>query len=564
MAYREIQRLRRREAELEAEIMGLRTNGTISNARDCYHQALMDSAVDFAVIVTDQVGLITDWNAGAERMLGWSVEEMRGRLIDHFFTAQERADGCAAMQRQHALDTGYASDERWHLKRDGSRFWGQGELMPLRRQDGSHFGFIKILRDRTRQRRREEALQDLNNGLERQVELCADELKLAQAQLHQAQKMEAIGQLTGGLAHDFNNQLIVITGNLELLQARVAQAQTSGLSRYIVAAHEASKRAAAVTRRLLAFCRRQTSDLKVTAVDRLVCSMEELIGRTMGPEIAVEVAASGDPWTAWIDPNQLENALLNLCINARDAMPDGGQLTIETANTWLDAQMARERGLPAGAYVSLCVSDTGTGMTADVVARAFSPFFTTKPSGQGTGLGLSMINAFVSQSGGQVRIYSEPNEGTTMCILLPRHMGEAEDVEPPPARTVEFRRAERGGTVLVVDDEPTVMEVVSEVLEELGYTVIKAADGTAGLAALESDARIDLLISDIGLPNGIGGQQIADAGRALRPSMKVLFITGYSETAVLNQMHVDTGINVLTKPFSMDALAGRIKTLLED
>ncbi len=563
MAYREIQRLRRREVELEAEITGLRANGTTANARECYHYALMDSAVDFAVIVIDQVGLITDWNAGAERLLGWSVLEMRGRPLDCIFTAQEWADSCVAKQRQQALDTGYSSDECWHQKRDGSRFWGQSEIMPLRRQDGTHSGFLNILRDRTQQRRREEALQELNTHLQQQVELRLEELNLAQAQLHQAQKMEAIGHLTGGLAHDFNNQLIVITGNLELLQTRLEQARTGDFSRYVVAAQEASKRAAAVTRRLLAFCRRQTPDLKITAIDRLVSGMEELIRRTMGPEIAVEVAAASDLWTTWIDPNQLENALLNLCINARDAMADGGQLTIETTNTWLDEQMARERVLPAGAYVSLCVSDTGTGMTADVLARAFNPFFTTKPSGQGTGLGLSMINAFVSQSGGQVCIYSEPNEGTTICILLPRHLGEAEDAEPP-ARAAEYRRAKPGETVLVVDDEPTVMEVVSEVLEELGYAVIKAVDGTSALAVLESKARIDLLISDIGLPNGIGGQQIADTGRALRPDMKVLFITGYSEIAVLNQLHLDAATNVLTKPFTMDALASRIKTLLED
>ena len=380
-------------------------------------------------------------------------------------------------------------------------------------------------------------------------------------QLRQAQKMEAIGQLTGGLAHDFNNLLTGIAGSLELLETRVAQGRTKDLDRYTTAAQGAARRAAALTHRLLAFSRRQTLDPQPTNINRLVTGMEELIRRTVGPAIAVEVVAAGGVWATRLDPNQLENALLNLCINARDAMPDGGRMTIETGNKWLDERAAGERDLPPGQYVTLCVSDTGTGMPAEVAARAFDPFFTTKPIGQGTGLGLSMIYGFVRQSGGQARIYSEPGQGTLICLYLPRHLGEAE--EPGlPAGTEAAPRAEAGWTVLVVDDEPTVRMLVVEVLNDLGYAAIEAADGASGLRVLQSDARIDLLVTDVGLPGGMNGRQVADAARGIRPELKVLFITGYAENAVLSHGHLDPGMHVMTKPFAMDALASRITDLI--
>ena len=382
-----------------------------------------------------------------------------------------------------------------------------------------------------------------------------------QEQLRQSQKMEAVGQLTGGLAHDFNNLLAGISGSLELLQTRVAQGRIGDLGRYLNAAQGAAKRAAALTHRLLAFSRRQTLDPKPTDANRLVSGMEELVRRTVGPEVAVEVVAAGGLWATLVDPNQLENALLNLCINARDAMPGGGRLTIETGNGWLDQRAARERDLPPGQYVSVCVSDTGTGMDPEIAARAFDPFFTTKPIGMGTGLGLSMVYGFVRQSGGQARIYSEPGQGTMVCLYLPRHHGEAEDADAP-GELAEAPRAEQGETVLVVDDEPTVRMLVTEVLGDLGYTAVEAADGPAGLRVLQSNARIDLLVTDVGLPGGLNGRQMADAARVARPSLKVLFITGYAENAVLNHGHLDPGMHVMTKPFAMEALASRIREMI--
>ena len=385
----------------------------------------------------------------------------------------------------------------------------------------------------------------------------------AEEKLRQSQKMEAVGQLTGGLAHDFNNLLTGITGSLELLQTRMTQGRVTDVDRYITAAQGAARRAAALTHRLLAFSRRQTLDPKPVNVNRLVAGMEELIRRTVGPEIAVEAVASASLWNTLIDASQLENALLNLCINARDALPDGGRVTVETGNVWLDERSARDRDLTAGQYVSLCVSDNGTGMSADTVARAFDPFFTTKPIGQGTGLGLSMIYGFVRQSGGQVRIYSEVGKGTVVCLYLPRHVGPTDEGQEA-AELLAAPRARRGETVLVVDDEPTVRMLVAEVLEDLGYTAIEAADGAAGLKVLQSDARIDLLVTDVGLPGGMNGRQLADAARVERPQMRVLFITGYAENAVINHGHLEPGMQVLTKPFALESLASRIKELIAD
>ncbi|MBC9179714.1 PAS domain S-box protein [Pseudoroseomonas ludipueritiae] len=403
--------------------------------------------------------------------------------------------------------------------------------------------------------------RELNARLEALVEARTRALRKSEEQLRQSQKMEAVGQLTGGIAHDFNNLLAGISGNLELLAARTAQGRYREVERYANAAQGAARRAAALTHRLLAFSRRQTLDPRPTDANRLVAGMEELVRRTVGPAITLEVVQAGGLWPTLVDPHQLENALLNLCINARDAMPGGGQLTIETANRWLDNRTAQEQDLPPGQYISLCVSDTGTGMTPEVVAKAFDPFFTTKPLGQGTGLGLSMVYGFARQSGGQVRIYSEPGDGTTVCLYLPRHLGEAEPPEPAPA-VPEAPPARQGETVLVVDDEPTVRMLVTEVLEELGYAALEAADGPAGLRLLQSGARIDLLVTDVGLPGGMNGRQMVDAAREARPDLKVLFITGYAENAVVGNGRLEPGMHVMTKPFALEALAARITELI--
>ncbi|MHB8285748.1 MAG: ATP-binding protein, partial [Caulobacteraceae bacterium] len=334
------------------------------------------------------------------------------------------------------------------------------------------------------------------------------------------------------------------------------------VERYLIAAQGAARRAASLTHRLLAFSRRQTLDPKPTDVNRLVTGLQELIQRTVGPAVTVEAVGAAGAWPVLVDPPQLENALLNLCINARDAMPGGGRITIETANKWIDGPAARRHDLAEGQYLSLCVSDTGTGMTPEVIARVFEPFFTTKPLGEGTGLGLSMIYGFARQSGGQVRIYSEVGEGSTVCIYLPRHYGEVgEEARPAPAAPTD--RVEAGKTVLVVDDEPTVRMLIADILQDLGYAALEAVDSAAGLRVLQSGVRIDLLVTDVGLPGGMNGRQMADAGRATRPDLKVLFITGYAENAVLGDGRLEHGMAIITKPFAVQAMAARIREFIE-
>jgi PAS domain S-box-containing protein len=392
---------------------------------------------------------------------------------------------------------------------------------------------------------------------------AAAELVEAQEELRQAHKMEAVGQLTGGIAHDFNNLLAGISGSIEVISALLKRGKLADIDRFISSAQNSTRRAATLTQRLLAFSRRQTLDPKPIDVNRLVTGMEELIRRTVGPTVELEIVGAGGLWLTKVDPSQLENALLNLCINARDAMaPNGGRLTLETANRWLDERGAKERDLVPGQYVSLCVTDTGTGMEPSVIERAFDPFFTTKPLGEGTGLGLSMVYGFARQSGGQVRIYSELGHGTTLCIYLPRYIGTTEEAQPMDAPYPAQIEAGGGEIVLVVDDEQTVRMLIREVLVENGYSPLEAGDGPTALAILRSNIRIDLLITDVGLPGGLNGRQVADAARSLRPDLKVLFITGYAEIAAISNGILEPGMEVMTKPFVMATLGNRIRDLL--
>jgi PAS domain S-box-containing protein len=386
--------------------------------------------------------------------------------------------------------------------------------------------------------------------------------RLAEDALRQAQKMEAVGQLTGGIAHDFNNLLQGITGSLDLVQKRISQGRTNELERFISGAMTAANRAAALTHRLLAFSRRQPLDPRPVKANPLVASMEDLLRRTLGERIELELVLSGGLWLTLCDPNQLESALLNLAINARDAMPDGGKLIIETNNAHLDnVYVARQRDVRAGQYICIGVTDTGIGMSEETIAKAFEPFFTTKPIGQGTGLGLSMIYGFARQSEGYAKIYSELGKGTTFKLYLPRHRGETADDDAMPELS-DAHSAYVGETVLVVEDEPVVRGLIVELLMELGYHTLEASDGPKGLEVLQSKRHIDLLVTDIGLP-GLNGRQVADAGRLLRPKLKILFMTGYAENAALASGFLDHGMAMITKPFAMEAFATRVRETLE-
>jgi len=394
----------------------------------------------------------------------------------------------------------------------------------------------------------------------------AEERGRVEETLRQSLKMEAVGQLTGGLAHDFNNLLAGVSGSLELMRIRTSQGRTAEIGRYIEVAMTSVNRAAALTHRLLAFSRRQTLDPKPTDVNRLIGGMKDLFSRTVGPGIQVETKLAGDLWPVLCDPNQLENAMLNLVLNARDALPDGGHLLIETRNSvfpnWRGAAANVPLGrVPAGEYMGLFVTDTGMGMPPDVIARAFDPFFTTKPTGQGTGLGLSMTYGFVQQSGGHILLSSEEGQGTIVSIYLPRHLGAADGVEEVNTAT-NAPEAEEGAVVLVVEDELAVRMIIAEVLSDLGYTVLESENGQSGLEVVESRTRIDLLITDVGLPGGMNGRQLADAAREHRPSLKVLFITGYAECTAVGHDRMEQGMEVMTKPFKLDALAAKVEGMI--
>ena len=436
---------------------------------------------------------------------------------------------------------------------------------PVRHWQADEVAFMEEVAERTRQvierGEAEAALRALNATLEARVEARTAELRAAEEALRHAQKMEAIGQLTGGIAHDFNNLLQGITGSLDLVQRRIGQGRLGDLDRFITGAMTSANRAAALTHRLLAFARRQPLDPRPVHVNPLVGSMEELLRRTLGERIDLELKLAGGLWLTRCDANQLESAILNLAINARDAMPEGGQLVIATHNMEVDeAAAAAHADRAAGDYVCISVTDSGTGMDAETIARAFEPFFTTKPIGQGTGLGLSMIYGFARQSEGYAQIESEPGRGTSVHLCLPRFQGEADD--EAAADVSGAAPAETGETVLVIEDEPVVRSLVVEVLADLGYRAIEAVDGPQGLEIVRSSQRIDLLITDVGLP-GLNGRQVADAARALRAGLKILFMTGYAENAALASGSLDAGMTLITKPFTMETLLTRVREIIE-
>ena len=386
--------------------------------------------------------------------------------------------------------------------------------------------------------------------------------EVAEEALRQSQKMEAVGRLTGGIAHDFNNHLTVISSNIELLQRRLPPDNAS-LSRLTGAAMAGVQRAATLTHRLLAFSRQQPLEPEALDVGRLVSSMSDLLHRTLGEDIAIETVLAGGLWQTRVDANQLENVLLNLAVNARDAMPKGGRLTIETANAYLDDGYAASHAeVAAGQYVLLAVSDTGTGMTPDVVSKAFEPFFTTKPLGRGTGLGLSMVYGFVKQSGGHVAIYSEPGEGSTVKVYLPRFVRREAQPAKAGGPTAPARARGDGETILVVEDDEEVRNASVAALRDMGYTVLEAGDAMEGVRLIVDRGGIDLLFTDVGLPGGVNGRALADAARSAQPGLHVLFTTGYTQNAILHNGVLDHGVHFIAKPFNLSLLATKVREAL--
>jgi PAS domain S-box-containing protein len=486
------------------------------------------------LLVADRSGVWQTVNPAWTRTLGWSEAELLNRTSEWLDHPDDGGTTRAHVRKLIAGNTTVRFESRFRHK-DGTYRW----LSWTGVSDKDRI--YAVARDVTADK------------------AATDRLKAAEEALRQSQKMEAVGQLTGGIAHDFNNLLTGIVGSLDLLQTRLDQGRTENVARYINAAMTSANRAAALTHRLLAFARRQPLIPKSVDANALVVSLEDLLRRTIGETIDLEIVAASGLWCTLCDPNQLESALLNLAINARDAMPDGGKLVIATANARIDGIDADTPALLPGDYIRVDVTDTGTGMSPEVAARAFDPFFTTKPIGQGTGLGLSMIYGFARQSNGHVLIDSKHGAGTTVRLYLPRHHGDAAEERVASALANEHEAT--GETVLVVEDEPVVRGVIVEMLHDQGYRVLEATDGPSGLRMLRLNDRIDLLVTDVGLP-GMNGRQLADQARETRPGLKILFITGYAENVAIAKGFLQPGMEMITKPFDLDNLSQRIREMV--
>ncbi|MBI6739701.1 hybrid sensor histidine kinase/response regulator [Pseudomonas syringae] len=544
-------------------LLDIDSRRTAEEERDRLNELLriFTAAVPGVVYAKDLDGRMLVANRGTADLIGKPPEFFIGKTDLDFLDDQQQARILMETDRRIMQNNVSEQIEEQVNLADGSAAIWLSTKAPLLDENGEVIGLIGSSIDVTARKKAEEAVRELNQTLEQRIEQAVFEREQIEDALRHSQKMDAVGQLTGGIAHDFNNLLAGISGSLELITKRLAQGRVGDVDRYVSVAQGAVRRAASLTHRLLAFSRRQTLSPRVTDVNGLIHDMEELIARTVGPEINIKVVAQNDLWPALIDHAQLESSLLNLCLNARDAMPNGGRIIIETANASLEECTDPDHGIPAGEHLSIRVTDTGIGMSPDIAAKAFEPFFTTKAIGAGTGLGLSMVYGFVRQSGGQIRVESIEGQGTSVVMHLPRHTAEnaprpvePEVIEEPPHHT--------GETVLIVDDEPSVRMLVAEVISGLGYNCLEAADAQSGLQILQSDTRIDLLISDIGLPGGMNGREMADAAGDCRPGLPTLFITGYAKTSVLDDCHLRPCTQVLTKPFGLDALAGRVTGLI--
>jgi len=539
-AERELQRLNE-TLEQRASERGQQLATSLTKLEDTQRrfELLVQGVTDYAIYMLDPGGHVVNWNPGAERIKGYAVAEILGRHFSSFYTAEDQTEGTPRKALATARQTGKYEAEGWRVRKDGSRFWASVVINAIKDPNGQLLGFAKITRDLTERR-------------------AADE------RARQAQKMEGIGQLTGGVAHDFNNLLTIIIGNLETLLRNLSAPTTDAerLKRSAENAMRGARRAESLTQRLLAFSRQQPLDPKPIDIGRFLTNMSDLLRRTLGEHVTVETVLGGGVWRAHADLNQLELAILNLAVNARDAMPNGGKLTLETANVHLDEQYAASQVevLP-GQYVMLAVSDTGSGMPSDVIARAFDPFFTTKEVGHGTGLGLSQVYGFVKQSRGHIKIYSEVGEGTTIKLYLPRVHAVAARAERETEE--EVARGAPNETILVVEDDEDVRNYSCETLRELGYHVLTADSGRAGLHLLEQHPGVRLLFTDIGLPGGMNGRQLAQEARKRRPELRVLFTTAYARNAIVHEGRLDPGVELITKPFTQSALASKIRAIID-
>ena len=494
---------------------------------------LVQGVTDYAIFMLDPTGVVTNWNAGAERIKGYSSSEIIGKHFSVFYPEEDQRAGRPERALRHARKTGRFEGEGWRVRKDGTRFWAIAIVDAIHDENGALVGFAKITRDLTERREMEE-------------------------QLRHALKMEAIGQLTGGVAHDFNNLLTAVMANIDFISAaaeKPSEAHDDRVKRHAAAAMRAANRGAILTHQLLAFARKQTLAPRPTNLNELVSGMSEMLLRTLGGTVRVELGLADGLWPTLIDPNQIESAILNLAINARDAMPDGGVLIIETANRRMGF-LSRRQGLEPGDYVVVSVTDTGTGMTEEVRAKAFDPFFTTKDVGKGSGLGLSQVYGIARQSGGIAEIDSMPGRGTTVQLYLPR-VRQAADAGGTTSEAREAHPNYSGLRVLVTDDDEQVRDVVVEALGESGCTVSAVSSGAAALDALRA-APFDLLVIDFAMP-GMNGADTAALVRAERPEMPILFITGRADLPAVRAVNKAA---VLQKPFVQAELFAKLRSIL--
>ena len=504
---------------------------------------LVNAVVDYAIFQLDESGVVTTWNSGAERIKGYSPEEIIGQHFSVFYTLEDQQAGVPENALASSQAVGRYHAEGWRVRKDGTRFWASVVIDPIRADDGRLMGFAKVTRDITERMDSERILKEV------------------QEQLAASQKMEAIGQLSGGIAHDFNNLLMIVVGNLETAQRQARSVPNPNLARALTNAMRGAQRAATLTARLLAFSRRQPLNPKPLDVNRFLTSTVDFLQRSLGERIEVEVVGAAGVWPVEVDRGLLESAFVNLAINGRDAMPDGGKLTLEAANIFADEEYCRlNPEINPGQYVVLCVSDTGAGMTPEVLSRAFEPFFTTKDPGHGTGLGLSQVYGFVKQSGGHIKLYSEVGEGTTVKIYLPRLKNLSQSIDDDEGQTDP--QTGTGETILLVEDDEDVRAYLVEVLREHGYRVMGAADGKRALDVVKGDVRVDLLLTDV-VMKGINGRELANMAQQMRPGLPVLYMTGYSRNAIVHQGRLEDGVEVIQKPILQSELTARIRAILD-
>jgi PAS domain S-box-containing protein len=497
---------------------------------------LVQGVTDYAIYMLDPQGHVSNWNAGAQRIKGYQRDEIVGQHFSRFYTPEDRAVGLPERALQTAAREGKFENEGWRLRKDGTRFWASVVVDPIYDDRGDLIGFAKITRDITERREAQEALAQ------------------AQAALFQSQKMEAVGQLTGGIAHDFNNLLTIIVNNLDLLTRSATDPRDK---RLIDSAQRAADRGAKLTQQLLAFSRRQPLQPELNNPNTMIASFEPVLHRACGEAIDLRLSLGSGLKSVNVDASQFETSLLNLVVNARDAMGAGGTITITTTNMALSPEEGTARQIGPGDYICVTVRDTGEGMSSDTVSRAFEPFFTTKEIGKGTGLGLSQVYGFVNQSGGHIQIDSVPGEGTTITMLLPAQEGE-DEAESPSGDGHQVRQT--AGKVLIVEDEPEVLDIATEIFDSLGYDVLTAADATAALDILKSSVPIDVLFSDVVMPRGMNGLELAKEARQLRPDIRILLASGYP-VSTLPMQGMPEGSSFISKPYRWTELAEKLRLL---